>query len=126
MYSSVPLSPTGKLFIKNAEAKADKRETAPVTLRTMMVTGGVLMIEVNQGKGHKPPAHMHPDHDSILYLVKGRMSVTIGEETFMAQAGDAWHHPPGVMHWSEALEDCTIIEIKNPPRQTWPDAPVKK
>ena len=123
MYSSAPLAPTGKSFVKHSEAKTDKRETAPVTLRTMMVTDGVLMIEVTQGKGHRPPPHSHPDHDSILYLAKGKMSVTIGDDSFVANAGDAWHHPPGVVHCSEALEDCTIVEIKNPPRQTWPDSP---
>ncbi len=125
MYSSTPLKPIGKPFVRNDEAKTDKRETAPVTLKTMMVTDGLLMIEVQQGKGHKPPAHSHPDHDSVLYLAQGKMSVTIGKETFVANAGDAWHHPPGVMHHSEALEDCTIVEIKNPPRQTWPDTPMK-
>ena len=126
MYSSVPLVPTGKVFTSNADAKVDVRETAPVTLRTMMVTSGVLMIEIKQGKGHKPPPHSHPDHDSILYLAKGRMSITIGERTWIASAGDAWHHPPGVVHHSEALEDCTVVEIKNPPRQTWPDSPPRR
>jgi len=43
----------------------------------------------------------------------------IGGEGFVAKAGDAWIHPKGVPHWSEALEDCLAVEIKSPPRKTW-------
>ena len=59
------------------------------------------------------------DHESIVYLVKGRMTLTIGDKTFEAKAGDVWRHPIGVSHTSVALEDSVAIEIKSPPRKTW-------
>ena len=65
------------------------------------------------------PAHAHDDHESIVYLIRGRMELVIGDETFVAQAGDAWRHPIGVPHSSVALEDCVAIEVKSPPRKTW-------
>jgi quercetin dioxygenase-like cupin family protein len=47
------------------------------------------------------------------------MKLVIDGQAFVARAGDAWRHPPGVPHWSETLEDCVAIEIKSPPRKTW-------
>jgi hypothetical protein len=38
---------------------------------------------------------------------------------FIAEPGDVWRHPPGVPHFSEALEECVQLEIKSPARKTW-------
>lgn len=45
--------------------------------------------------------------------------LVIGGKEFIAEAGDAWIHPRGVPHFSEALEDCIQVEVKSPPRKTW-------
>ena len=45
--------------------------------------------------------------------------LVIGGKEFIAEAGDAWMHPRGVPHFSEALEDCIQVEVKSPPRKTW-------
>lgn len=37
----------------------------------------------------------------------------------VAEPGSVWRHPPGVVHHSEALEDCVQIEVKSPPCRTW-------
>jgi quercetin dioxygenase-like cupin family protein len=47
------------------------------------------------------------------------MRLVIGGEEFIAEPGDAWLHPRGVPHFSEALEDCIQVEVKSPPRKTW-------
>ena len=44
---------------------------------------------------------------------------TIDGQEFIAEPGDAWIHPRGVPHYSEALEDCVQVEVKSPPRKTW-------
>ena len=93
-----------------------------VNVKPMVVGDGMLLIELFQEKGVRVPEHVHGDHESIVYLVKGSMRLVIDGREFVARAGDAWRHPPGVPHWSEALEDCVAIEIKSPPRKTWSGA----
>jgi len=44
-------------------------------------------------------------------------NVIDGKE-FIAEPGATWRHPTGVVHSSEALEDCVQIESKTPPRKT--------
>lgn len=90
-----------------------------VFLKPMMVGNDMLLIEISEKAGVRVPAHSHDDHESIVYLVKGRMTLTIGDKTFEAKAGDVWRHPIGVSHTSVTLEDSVAIEIKSPPRKTW-------
>lgn len=90
-----------------------------VMLKPMMVGNDMLLIEIHEKAGVRVPAHSHDDHESVVYLVKGRMNLTIGDETFEAKAGDVWRHPIGVSHTSVTLEDSVAIEIKSPPRKTW-------
>lgn len=90
-----------------------------VDLRPMMVGEDMLMVEIHEKAGVRVPTHVHHDHESIVYLIQGRMKLVIGEQHFEAVAGDAWRHPAGVPHYSEALEDCLALEVKSPPRKTW-------
>jgi quercetin dioxygenase-like cupin family protein len=90
-----------------------------VDLKPLLVGEQMLMVEIFEKSGVRVPEHSHDDHESVVYLVKGRMRLVIDGKEFVAQAGDAWIHPRGVKHWSETLEDCLAIEIKSPPRKTW-------
>jgi quercetin dioxygenase-like cupin family protein len=90
-----------------------------VDLKPLLVGDDMLMVEIFEKAGVRVPEHSHDDHESLVYLIKGRMKLVIGGEEFVAKAGDAWIHPKGVPHWSETLEDCLAIEIKSPPRKTW-------
>jgi quercetin dioxygenase-like cupin family protein len=95
------------------------RSPGEVTIKPLVVGDDMLLIELVEEKGARVPEHTHDDHESIVYLVKGSMRLVIDGREFVARAGDAWLHPRGVPHWSEALEDCVAIEIKSPPRKTW-------
>ena len=95
------------------------RSEGDVFLKPMMVGEDMLMVEIFEKAGVAVPAHSHDDHESVVYLVKGRMTIVIGEETFEAKAGDVWRHPIGVSHSSISLEDSVAIEVKSPPRKTW-------
>ena len=90
-----------------------------VELKPLVVGNDMLMVEIFEQAGVRVPEHSHDDHESVVYLVKGRMKLVIDGQEFIAKAGDAWIHPKGVKHWSETLEDCLAIEIKSPPRKTW-------
>jgi len=80
-----------------------------------------LMTRSFRGKGLIDPPHRHDDHESIGMLLSGKLHLTIDGEEFVAGPGDVWLHKRGVVHASVALEDCVQIEIKSPPRRTWPE-----
>ncbi len=118
--------PTPALFVRGAALpviamKALEGQPSPgrVEVKPVLVGEDMLMVEFFQEAGVRIPEHAHHDHESIVYLLRGRMELVIGEERFVAVAGDAWRHPRGVPHTSLALEDCTAVEVKSPPRRTW-------
>lgn len=120
------LPPTRGHFAPNAAIPAERLATVEgranpgdVTVKPLLVGEEALMLEVAQGEGVAVQEHIHADHESVIYLVRGRIRLTIGGETREAQAGDAWIHRRGVPHSSVALEPCTFIEVKTPPRKTW-------
>lgn len=90
-----------------------------VEVRRAMVGNEIVMLHVLREKGLIDPVHKHLDHETVAYLIKGRLRLVIGGEEFIAEAGTSWIHPRGVEHFSEALEDCEQLEIKSPPRKTW-------
>ena len=95
------------------------RPKGKVEVRRVMVGNEILMLHVLREKGLIDPLHKHDDHETVAYLIKGRLRLVIGGEEFIAEAGTSWIHPRGVEHFSEALEDCEQLEIKSPPRKTW-------
>ena len=56
--------------------------------------------------------HVHA-HESLVYVVRGRIKTTINEEEFVLEPGDACLHPAGMPHTVEALKDSTMVEIKS-------------
>jgi len=94
-------------------------EPGKLTLKPLLVGEEILFLQAFKAKGMKDPLHQHDDHESIGYLISGRMRLVIGGQESIAEPGDAWLHPRGVPHFSEALEDCVQVEVKSPPRKTW-------
>jgi quercetin dioxygenase-like cupin family protein len=95
------------------------RPKGVVEVRRVMVGQDILMLHVFREKGLIDPVHKHLDHETVAYLIRGRLRLVIGGQEFIAEAGTSWIHPRGVEHFSEALEDCEQLEIKSPPRKTW-------
>ena len=120
------IAPFGRPFTDASKAETltftsvEGRPTAgPFTLKTLMVSPSMVMIETALGKGMSSPPHQHPDHESVCYLVEGLMKVTIDGESFTASPGDVWYNQPGVVHNLEAIKDCRAIEVKSPPIKAW-------
>lgn len=95
------------------------KEQGHVEVRKLLVGDEILLLHVFRKKGLLDPVHKHMDHESMGYLISGRLRLIIGGKEFIAEPGTAWLHPVDVEHFSEALEDCEQIEIKSPPRKTW-------
>lgn len=120
------LKPDTKYFATIEETAPERLATVEgvkmlgqVDVRKLLVGNDILFLHVYRKKGLIDPKHKHDDHETIAYLIKGRLRLVIGGQEFIAGPGTAWMHPRGVEHFSEALEDCEQLEIKSPPRKTW-------
>jgi unsaturated pyranuronate lyase len=70
-------------------------------------------LEIHYAAGVGAPLHTHT-HESIVYVVKGKVKSTVGSEDIIMGPGDVCRHPKGVLHALEAIEDSVVVEIKSP------------
>jgi quercetin dioxygenase-like cupin family protein len=63
-------------------------------------------------KGEGAERHAHPE-EQVIYVLRGRLQVTLGEERYIVEAGQASYHPSNVPHEVLALEDTEAISFKN-------------
>jgi len=88
-------------------------------LKVMRSGENLQLVELKLRKGYYHPLHNHPEHESIGYVISGRLEMTIGDRTYMLGPGDAWHHAIGVHHSTRALEDTYAIETHSPLRSEY-------
>ena len=107
---------------RNADVKAVAVRTVEgqsmvgeARMKAMMAGEQMTMLEVEYPAGSRSPTHVH-QHESLCYVLRGRIRTTVGDASYTMQRGDACRHPEGVPHSVEALEDATILEIKSPPQ----------
>ena len=84
-----------------------------VNMKPLMGGDEMIMLEIHYPAGSGSPVHVH-QHESLCYIVKGRVRATVEEETHVLEAGDVCRHPEGVRHSVEAIEDTVVLEIKSP------------
>jgi quercetin dioxygenase-like cupin family protein len=108
-----------------APASFDAKAIRVRTLEGKQVYGGELlvkplmqgeemtMMEIFYAAGVGTPLHAHT-HESIVYVVSGKLKGTMDGKEFTMQPGDVCRHPKGVLHGVEALEDSVIVECKSP------------
>jgi quercetin dioxygenase-like cupin family protein len=120
------LSPSEERFVKGSriapqtiEALEGVKLAGYLGVKPMIVGQDMVCIEVHRQAGVTDPEHSHADHESICYLVKGKVRCVIDGEEFIAEPGDIWIHPAGVPHYHETLEDSVQLEFKSPPKKTW-------
>ncbi len=71
------------------------------------------LLEINYAPGAGAPPHVH-DHETICYVVRGRVRTVIDGEEIELGPGDVCIHPRGVAHGIVGVEDALVIEIKSP------------
>ena len=84
-----------------------------LVLKPLLRGEQMTMLELHYQPGTKAPLHTHT-HESLIYVVSGRVKTWIGDEIFVLGPGDVARHPAGVLHTVEALVESTIIEVKSP------------
>jgi quercetin dioxygenase-like cupin family protein len=109
------------LHIRNAQVDCqpvDTIEGQPNTgtflIKPLMQGETMALLEVRVTAGATSAIHAH-SHESVLYVVSGRLKTVIDDETFVLGPGDACRHPQGASHRVEAVEDTVFVEIKSPP-----------
>jgi quercetin dioxygenase-like cupin family protein len=70
-------------------------------------------LEIHYAAGVGTPLHSHT-HESIVYVVSGKLKATLETDVFIMGPGDVCRHPKGVLHGVEAIEDSVIMECKSP------------
>ena len=70
----------------------------------------IMQVSWRAGEGARP--HRHPE-EQALYVVSGRMRMTVGAETYEVGPGEVSYHPSNVLHGAHAVEDTVAISFKN-------------
>ncbi len=70
------------------------------------------VMQMNWRKGDSARPHQHPEEQAI-YVVSGRMRMTVGGETYEIGPGEVSYHPSNVLHGALAVEDTVAISFKN-------------
>ena len=69
-------------------------------------------------KGAILPAHSHA-HEQTTQVTKGKLKMTIGEETIILGPGMFTVIPSNVVHSAIALTDCTVTDTFCPVREDY-------
>ena len=85
-----------------------------VGMKILMVGDEMIMLEIHYAEESGSPVHKRR-HESLCYVVKGKIRATVEGETSILGVGDSCRHPEGAIHSVDAYEgDATIVEIKSP------------
>jgi quercetin dioxygenase-like cupin family protein len=82
-------------------------------VKPLMKGDEMTFLEIYYAPGVGAPLHAHT-HESIAYVVRGKVKSTVGSEEFIMGPGDVCRHPMGVLHGLEAIEESVVVEIKAP------------
>jgi quercetin dioxygenase-like cupin family protein len=72
-------------------------------LFTYLVTGkesggSYFTLEVNVGPGNGPPPHIHHREEEQFYILEGKLTLRVGDQTIRASPGDFIHIPRETVH----------------------------
>jgi quercetin dioxygenase-like cupin family protein len=73
-------------------------------------------IRLNKLEG-RIKRHEHPQTDHFLYLIKGQIELTVGDETKVIGAGDFVTIPQGIPHAMQRVgeSEALFLDVASPP-----------
>ncbi|HXG52298.1 MAG TPA: cupin domain-containing protein [candidate division Zixibacteria bacterium] len=98
------------LTVKTIEGKPMRGE---LLVKPLIKGDEMTLLEIHYEPGVGAPLHVH-SHESLAYVVKGKVKMTVGQEEYILGPGDVCRHPQGVPHAVEGLENSIVVEIKSP------------
>ncbi|HXJ64482.1 MAG TPA: cupin domain-containing protein [Actinomycetota bacterium] len=84
-----------------------------VRTKAMRTGDHMVLLEIEYPPEAGAPLHVH-QHETICYVVSGKVRVTVGDDEFVMEAGDACTHPLGVPHGIRGIEHAVVLEVKSP------------
>jgi quercetin dioxygenase-like cupin family protein len=84
--------------------------------RRMMAGEQGMVVWWQMKTGAHAGAHSHP-HEQLVWMLKGRMELRIGEDKRAMGPGDVAVIPGGVNHEAWFPEDTEVVDIFAPPRE---------
>lgn len=106
-------TPGGTKTIRVSTLEGKQVYGGELEVKLRMSGDEMIMLEIFYAKGVGTPPHFHT-HESMIYLLSGKLKGTIDGKDVTMLPGDTCRHPTGVLHSVEALEDSVIIECKSP------------
>ena len=76
----------------------------------------MMIVKVAFATGGIGAMHSHP-HTQASYIESGVFKLTIGDETSILKAGDAYFVPSEVEHGAECLETGVLVDVFSPVRK---------
>jgi quercetin dioxygenase-like cupin family protein len=101
--------------------KANSRvsEPEPGLRREILVHSPAMMLVRHvMKKGWEGMAHSHP-HEQMVYVVSGRIRVTVDGMSMDAAAGENFIVASNVTHQAFALEDSVVLDVFTPAREDY-------
>ncbi|MDX2221309.1 MAG: hypothetical protein SFV21_01095 [Rhodospirillaceae bacterium] len=83
-----------------------------VTVKRYVFDGNSIRVAALTKGGRT--TEVKPDTDALIYLLSGRMGITIGPETTVVEAGDALREPAGLPTFWEVTENASFISTSAP------------
>ena len=108
-----------KLVTKASEATeykieiVDGKPITPASLTQFPRGETMMMLKCTVPAGYHSPAHQH-EHESIGYMIKGKVETEVDGKKFIVGPGDMFIHPRRSMHRQRVIEDSIWLEIKSP------------
>jgi len=81
-----------------------------VKIKVLHRDDSMIMTEFMIQKGALLPEHVHQS-DHSAYLLKGKIRVTADTISSEFVKGDSWCMKKNICHFTEALEDCVVLEV---------------
>ena|ERR1700733_16174467 len=81
-------------------------------------TPAMMLVRHEMRKGWQGTAHRHP-HEQLVYVISGRINVTVNGATFDASAGDNFIVASNTEHQARALEASVVLDVFTPAREDY-------
>ncbi|MFQ5682794.1 MAG: cupin domain-containing protein [Candidatus Binatia bacterium] len=99
-----------ELNIKSVEGKTLHGE---VVMKPLIAGDQMTLLEIQYPPGAGAPLHVH-QHETLAYVIKGKVKMTVGKAEYVLGPGDVCRHPQGIPHGVEGVEQALVLEIKSP------------
>ena len=89
-----------------------------LTRQVLSHSATMMLVRHEMREGWRGAAHKHPQ-EQIVYVISGRLRITVGGVTFDASAGDSLIVASNVEHQASALQASIVLDVFSPAREDY-------